>query len=125
MSTGEASSYWPDSVLRLAKAISVAEGSNPEWNNPGDLTGADAGSFLTCGVANSEGVLKFVNAEDGWMALYAKVNRMLSGKSKVYPLDMSLERVGLLYSGGDPNWAVNVSRELAVPVTTTLQELSE
>ena len=115
---------WPDNVIRVAKAFAVAEGSNPSWNNPGDLTGADCGAFLTCGTANAEGVWKFVNEADGWTALYIKVARMLAGKSKVYPLDMMLEQVGLKYSGGDPNWAINVAKELGVSVTTTLRELA-
>ena len=123
--------YWPDCVLKLAKAIAHAEGFGEAnavptlANNPGDLTGSDAGSFQTAGVMNREGVLKFVNLADGWQALYVKCNRMLSGKSTVYPLDMTLERVGLRYSGGDPNWSKNVAAYLGVPESTTLQELVE
>ena len=115
---------WPDNVVRLAKAIAVAEGSNPAWNNPGDLTGLDRGSFLVCGTANAEGVWKFVNAADGWTALYVKLARILAGQSKVYSLDMTLEEFGAKYSGGDANWAVNVGRELGVPITTTLRYLA-
>ena len=115
---------WSPAVLKLAKAISVAEGSPPEWNNPGDLTGVDAGSFPTCGYGNKEGVWKFLNNADGWTALYVKLNRMLAGQSRIYSLDMTLEDVGLKYSGGDPNWAVNVARELGVPVTTTLRDIA-
>lgn len=121
---------WPDSVLRLAKAFSVAEGfGDPEAlptraNNPGDLTGSDGGSFQTHGTANSEGVLIFSSVHDGWQALYMKVNRMLAGKSKTYPLTLTLEQVGLKYSGGNPDWAENVAKYLGVPVTTTLRELS-
>ena len=123
--------YWPDCVLKLAKAIAHAEGFGlpdaipTRANNPGDLTGADAGSFRTMGTMNPEGVLHFVDVADGWQALYIKVNRMLSGKSLVYPLDMTLERVGLRYSGGKPEWASNVAEYLGVPVTATLQELAE
>lgn len=116
--------YWPPCVLKLAKAISVAESSPPEWHNPGSLTGSDSGSFQTSGTGNAEGVWKFVNEADGWQALYIKVNRMLSGKSTVYPLNMPLERVGIRYSGGDPNWAKNVAAYLGVPESTTLQELA-
>lgn len=116
---------WSDPVLRLAKAISVAEGSNPAWNNPGDLTGADAGAFQTCGVANSEGVLKFVNAEDGLQALYIKVNRMLAGRSKMYPITMTIADVGYKYADKKPEWAKNVAAFLGVPETTTLAELAQ
>ena len=116
---------WPNNVIKIALAIKKAEGSNPDWNNPGDLTGADAGIFPTCGIANSEGVLKFVNAEDGWNALCIKVNRMLAGKSHVYPLTMTLAELGMKYSGKDPNWAKNVAAELHVPETITIQELAD
>jgi len=108
----------------LAKAISVAEGSNPAWNNPGDLTGEDAGSFETNGTANSDGVWRFVNNVDGWLALYIKVNRMLLGRSEVYHLTDTLEIVGEKYSGGDPNWAKNVAAYLGVPESTTLAQLA-
>ena len=116
---------WPDNVVKLAKAIAKAEGSNPAWNNPGDLTGIDRGSFPVTGVVNQEGVWKFLNPEDGWNALYMKVNRMLAGKSAVYSLDMTLDQVGIRYSGGDFNWAKNVAAALGVPESTTLRELTE
>lgn len=118
--------YWTAPVLRLAKAISVAEGSPKEWNNPGSLTGTDAGAFPTCGTGNAEGVWKFVNERDGWQALCVKVHRMLVGKSSVYPPAMTIEEMGTRYSGSDDgNWGRNVAAFLGVPVTTTIQELAE
>ena len=124
-------SNWPNSVLQLAKAIAHAEGFGPpenlptRANNPGDLTGLDAAGFPTNGTANDEGVWNFVNLADGWEALYIKVNRMLAGRSAVYPLTMTLEQVGLKYSGGNPDWAANVAAFLGVPTTTTLAELAD
>jgi hypothetical protein len=112
-------------VIRFAQAIAVAEGSNPDWNNPGDLTGLDSGGFPTCGLANSEGVWKFLNKGDGWYALYIKCERMLSGRSKVYPPSMTLEDVGLRYSGGDPHWADNVAAELGCSTTLTLAQIAQ
>jgi hypothetical protein len=115
---------WSESVVRLANAIKKAENSPVEWNNPGSLTGSDAGGFQMDGFGNKEGVWKFVNAADGWQALYLKIDRMLSGKSKVYHLTDTLETVGMKYSGGDPNWAINVAAALGVDPSTTLEELS-
>lgn len=114
---------WTPTEIRLANAIKRAEGSNPEWNNPGDLT-FNALSFETAGVANSEGVLKFVNAQDGWDALCHQCALMLTGQSHVYNLEMTLEEVGMKYSDGDPNWGKNVASFLGVPITTTLGELN-
>jgi hypothetical protein len=113
---------WPANVIQFANAIKVAEGSDPAWNNPGDLTGADRGTFQVVGLANAEGVWKFMYPEDGWNALCIKVERMLTGRSRVYPLTMTLAEVGMQYSGGDPNWAENVAAELSIPITTTLAE---
>jgi hypothetical protein len=119
---------WPASVIKFAKAVSVAEGFGPpenlatRANNPCDLTGADAAGFQTLGVMNSEGVLHFANVADGWTAAYIKFNRMLSGRSLQYPLIWTLEQVGAKFSGGNPEWAINVARELGVPTTTTLEQ---
>lgn len=122
---------WPNNVVRIAQAIAKAEGFGIPGaiptlaNNPGDLTAGDAGSFPTLGTMNEEGVIHFANLADGWTRLYVKVTRMLGGQSAVYPLTMTLEQVGLKYSGGDPNWATNVAAALGVSVTITLQELSQ
>lgn len=116
---------WPASVTKFCNAIKIAEGSNPDWNNPGDLTGADKGNFQVWGTANSEGVWKFVYAADGWNALCIKVNRILMGHSLVYPLVMTISELGMKYSGKDPNWAKNVAAELGVPETMTIGEWVE
>jgi len=113
---------WPDSVIRLAKAISVAEGSNPAWCNPGDMTYAHG--FPTKGTVNADGVLWFCQVDDGWQALYHEVSLMLTGRSHVYSLTNTLQQVGVKYSNGDANWAVNVANYLGVPESTTLQELA-
>jgi len=119
----------PVTVEQLGHAIATAEGwgipgSIPTVaNNPGDLTGDDAGYFTTAGVMNKEGVVKFVDVDDGWSALHWKCYRILSGKSKVYPPEMTIEEMGMKYSGGNPNWAVNVARELGLSVTTTIAEM--
>jgi len=121
---------WPQSVVKLAKAIAQAEGFGPPkaiptlGNNPGDLTGSDAGTFATLGVMNAEGVVRFTNLADGWTALYIKCNRMLSGKSLIYPLTLTLAQVGMKYSGGNPAWSRNVAAALGVPETTTLAQLA-
>ena len=114
---------WPDSVLKFAKAISVAEGSDPAWNNPGDMT--ISLGFPTDGVVNSEHVLRFVNLVDGWHVLYHQCYLMLSGLSNVYKLTDSISQVGLKYSDGDPDWAMNVANYLGVPTSTTLARLAE
>lgn len=114
---------WTDAVVKFANAIKVAENSPPEWNNPGSLTGADKGTFQVAGFGNAERVWKFVYAEDGWNALCIKVNRILSGRSLVYPLAMTIAEFGVKYSGSqDGNEGRNVAAELGVPETMSLGE---
>lgn len=119
--------YWPSNVIKIAQAIAKAEGFGipdaipTRANNPGDLTGADAGSFPTFGTMNEDGVIHFAHVEDGWTRLYVKVARMLAGQSEVYPLDWTLDQVGMEYSHGDLNWAKNVAADLGIPTSTTLR----
>lgn len=121
---------WSDAVCRFAKAVAHAEGFGVEGaiptraNNPGDLTGADAGSFETNGKLG-EGIWVFRDVRDGWDALCVKIDRIFRGKSVIYPLTMALDAFGRRYSGGDENWAVNAASFLGVPVETTLQQLAE
>lgn len=116
-------SDWPENVVRLAVAIKVAEGSNPDWNNPLDLTWAPS-QYPSIGVANSEGVLKFADYETGWDAGCHQVELMLTGRSDYYKLTMTLAEVGLIFAHGDPNWSVNVAKELGVSPDITLAEIA-
>jgi hypothetical protein len=121
---------WTALVIEFAKAVSVAEGFGRPGkiptiaNNPCDLELGDAGSFRTDGTLG-EGIAKFVELSDGWQAAYHKFNRILSGRSAVYPLTMTLAAMGLKYSDGDVNWAKNVGAELTVPVSMTLAEIKQ
>jgi hypothetical protein len=116
---------WPANVLAIARAIAKAEGSNPEWNNPGDLTGLDGRGYAITGTANRDGVLIFADLASGEDALCRKIARMLAGQSEVYPPEMTLQDVGLKYSNGDPDWSTNVCGELRVPSSITLADLAK
>jgi len=111
-----------DFVGKLAQAITIAEGSPAEWNNPGDLTGADASGYQlqTDGdgnpITNSAGVVRFVNLPDGVAALYRKLQRIQDGASRVYSTAMSLAQFAQIYTGGDnaDAWANNVASFLGL-----------
>lgn len=107
-------------IAALAAAIATAEGSNPEWNNPGDLT--KSFGFATAGVANSAGVLKFQSSADGWNALYKQIELIISGGSH-WSLSTTLADFGLGYSGGDPNWSKNVANSLGVTPDAQLGDI--
>jgi len=121
-----------DLVIRFSQAIAKAEGfyvagSVPQRaNNPGDTTDAgDVGNgVIQTGGPNGAKITIFSNLTDGWNELYRKVRRMLSGASEVYLLSMTIEEVGMKYSG-DPNWGINVAESLGVQPTTTLAEIAQ
>jgi hypothetical protein len=107
-------------IYALARAIAIQENSNPDWNNPGDLTVSFG--FPHRGAMNSAGVLGFVNCEDGWNALYRQLELIQNGASRYAP-STSLQDFGYLYSGRDPNWAVNVAKTLGVTPDVTLADI--
>lgn len=113
---------WPDNVQRLFAAIKSAEGSNPDWNNPLDMT--ISLGLPNAGPQNQDGVLKFLNLADGVYVGCHQCWLMLTGKSEIYKLTDTLEVVGMKYSNGDPNWAKNVADFLGVSITTTLGEIA-
>ena len=107
-------------IANFATAISIAEGSNPAWNNPGSLTASFG--FPTTGTANAAGVLMFNSCADGWNALFAQLIAIVNGNSR-YSLNDSIATLGLGYSGGDPNWSANVSSVLGVDANTPLGQV--
>ncbi|MHB8613957.1 MAG: hypothetical protein ACYDAL_16270 [Candidatus Dormibacteraceae bacterium] len=120
----------PDKIDLLAQAIATAEGwTNPNPNvvprrahNPGDLTRSFGEP--TAGVANSEGVLKFLDDNAGWSALKGQVTAMLTGASHVYSPTMTLREVAAKYTGNDnsDSWAANASAVLGITPEQTLED---
>ncbi len=120
-------------VIKVARAFARAEGffdpNHPNdvprrAHNPGDLTDegdVGLGRIQTSG-PDGAGITIYATDEDGWAALYRKVRRMLSGASHPYHLDMSIAQVAIKYSG-DPNWGIQVARDLSVSPSTTLRDL--
>src|SRR5215469_16040434 len=101
---------------QFAAAIAAAEGFNTPGsipathNNPGDLVNWP-------GVpADANGYSIFATAADGWNALQEQLDLILNGGSAYYNPEMSIAQMGSIWSGGDPNWALNVAAYLG---TTT------
>jgi len=115
-------------VQLLAKAIAAAEGFGIAGaiptlaNNPGDIT--DTGYPGDTGQTLGGGIRVFDTVQDGWNALYDKIENWFSGNSTVYPASATLAQVGATYSNGDPNWATNVAAALDVDPSVTLAELA-
>lgn len=109
-------------VSDLADAITVAEGSPKNINNPGDLV--KSFGYKTTGTYNAEGVLKFANAQDGRNALMIECQFICAGKAKATPngLQTSWTQLAQIYAGpaGAANWAQNVADELGVDVNSNI-----
>lgn len=124
-------------IQKFSQAIARAEGfytqgSVPQRsNNPGDLGNGDIGNgVVQTGGPQGVGVTVYSNVTDGWIALSIKLRRMFAGASEVYLLSMSVEEMGMKWSG-DPNWGKNVAEfltpvgALAVTADTTLAEIAQ
>lgn len=108
----------------FANAIANAEGSNPSINNPGDLTSGDFDPSNVTGVFNSAGVAIVDTVQNGWSALYTKLQNALSGNSAIYSADMTIQEFADKFTGGDnsSSWASSVASDLGVSTDTTLAD---
>lgn len=113
-----------DFISALSTAIANAEGSNPDINNPGDLTTGDVPAEQTTGVFNSAGVAIIDTIENGWTALRNKLENIFNGNSSVYSPDMTISEFAQTYTGGDnaDGWAQSVADSLGVTPDTTLAD---
>lgn len=93
-------------------------------NNPCDLTddGNVGFGFIQTGGPNGAKITIYGTLSAGWQAAYKKFGRMLNGHSEEYPLTLTMEQVGMRYSG-NPRWGINVAAKLGVTPLTTLQQL--
>jgi hypothetical protein len=120
----------PESLIQaFATAIAHEEGfyvqgSVPQRaNNPGDLTDdgdVGMGTIQTSGPMDTK-ITIYPTMEAGWAALTKKVARMLNGASSVYLPSMTIQQVGMKYSGS-ATWGTNVAQMLGVTPQTTLAE---
>lgn len=115
-------------IAAFAVAIAKAEGFYvpntipAKSNNPGDLK--VPGSAKT----TPGGITIFESLEDGWSALYHQLEIIVTGRSAVYSLDMTIKQMGDKWApAADKNqpgvWAQNVAAALGVPVTTPLRQV--
>jgi hypothetical protein len=108
----------------FANAIAKAEGSDPSINNPGDLTAGDFDPSQVTGTFNAAGVAIVDTLQNGWQALYTKLQNVLSGASSVYSPSMTISEFAQVYTGGDnaAEWAESVASSLGVTVDTTIAD---
>lgn len=107
--------------MMLAMAIADNEGYfsplqniSQKTNNPGDLENGDIG------LGTSYGKTIYKSPISGWLNLFEQIERMVNGKSKYYNPEMTFAQMGLMYSGGNPKYAMNLCSFLGIDTTTTL-----
>lgn len=114
---------YPQPIKNVAVAIARAEGffvpnSVPaRANNPGDLK--VSGKPVLPGTS----ITKFDSADAGWTALYNQLYLILTGRSGVYNLDMSIADMGRLWTATATEqgaWSSNVAQSLGVDPATPL-----
>ena len=121
-----------DKVETFAHAIARTEGfymkgSIPNrYHNPGDLKIMARGERYPgqVGIGKANHVI-FRNDAAGYAALYHQIDKMLIGESKFYKQEMTLLQIGKLYAVNSRLWAKNLSRNLGVSPSTTLEEYFE
>ncbi len=119
-----------DLILKFSRAIARAEGFGvagavpTRAHNPGDITDdGDIGlGVIHTGGPHGAPITIYATDVDGWAALYRKVGRMLRGASHVYLLSMSIQQIGIKWSG-DPHWPDNVARDLGVSTAARVADL--
>jgi hypothetical protein len=110
-------------VVKVAQAIARAEGFYQNGtipnrcHNAGDLKGTNfVGEVGLC----KGGHAKFKNDAYGWSALYNQLEKMISGQSHVYRVNMTFREVSRLYAGNSRVWLNNVTRVLSVSPEDTV-----
>jgi hypothetical protein len=118
-------------IERFAHAIAKAEGfyrrgTIPNrYHNCGDLKAVKGFTYPgQVGIGKGRHVI-FANDAAGWNALYHQINKMISGESRHYSPQMTINQIARFYAGNWRQWARNVSHNLGVPSTTTLAEVLE
>lgn len=117
-----AGSYSPQ-IVAFANAIAIAEGSNPVYNNPGDIRVA-GWTGLTFGA----GLPQFSSQDEGWNRLYFQLQLIVNGQSAYYSLSDTIDSMSTKYTIGlnktptvaSQNWARTVAAQLGVPSSTQL-----
>lgn len=96
----------PTGLAAFAQAITRAENSPLDWNNPGSLALGDLG----LGVGNSAGVSKFASFQEGIDALYGELQYIARGASGNYQPTTPIAAFAQTWTGGDnaPAWAAEV-----------------
>jgi hypothetical protein len=119
---GGVTSY-PEPIQNFARAIARQEGFNvagsipQRANNPGNLKN---------GVPHLPGtsITHYTSAGEGWAALHRQLYLILTGGSRYYTLDMSIEEMSRVWTATEQGpWARNVATFLGVQPSAPLWQV--
>ena len=115
-------------VTAMAQAIAEAEGffvpgSIPaRAHNPGDLTEGDFGDtgvYLTS--SSGAKIIVYATDQDGWNALYEKLQNIANGTSSVYSPDMTIAQFANKWtSTQQSSWAENVASSIGADINSVI-----
>lgn len=115
-------------VTAMAQAIAEAEGffvpgSIPaRAHNPGDLTQGDfgdTGTYLTS--SSGAKIIVYASDQDGWNALYEKLQNIANGTSSVYSPDMTIAQFANKWtSTQQSSWADNVASSIGADINSVI-----
>lgn len=102
--------YPPASIKAFADAITAAENSDPQYNNPGDLK-PPGWTGPTFGPGK---IAIFASPSEGLQRLYFQLQLIANNYSRVYNTDMSILQMADKWTGGDnpQGWAETVANRL-------------
>lgn len=117
-----------DPINDAAQAIAQAEGfgvpgaAPTRYHNPGDLSkgdewGQNVSGYIT--LPDGENLIIFSSDQDGWNALYAKLQNILNGGSRVYSPSMTWIQIAQQWAGNWQTWLNNVTLALGVSPADT------
>lgn len=115
-------------VIAMAQAIAEAEGFFVPGNiparahNPGDLTEGDFGDtgvYLTS--SSGAKIIVYASDQDGWNALYEKLQNIANGTSSVYSPDMTIAQFANKWtSTQQSSWADNVASSIGADINSVI-----
>jgi hypothetical protein len=110
----------------FAHAVAKAEGFGvrgaipTRYHNPGDLKTSKSFTWAGQVRIGKGGHVVFKNDAAGWAALKLQIRKAVSGQSRAYSANMTVQQVARKYAGNWRVWAKNVAHNLGVEPTTTL-----
>jgi hypothetical protein len=116
---------WPqgDSIWDICRAIAKAEGYDIataapfKLNNPGDIS--DGAQTFGSEQHSGSAVTHFPDAATGWNWLYTKIQNHINGKSKTYPVNLTITQFAKIYAANWSNWKTIVGQQLGIDPDST------